>query len=359
MTTTLFSPFKLGELELPNRSVMAPLTRSRAIGNIPNELMAEYYAARAEAGLIITEGTSPSPNGIGYARIPGVYSDEQIAGWKLVTDAVHEAGGRIFVQLMHCGRISHADNLPEGAEVVAPSAVQAAGQMYTDTQGPQDHTVPREMTLEDVAQARQEYVHAATRAIEAGFDGVELHAANGYLMNQFLNPGSNQRADDYGGTPENRNRFVLETAAAVADAIGAGRVGVRVSPWGVFNDLAPFEGMDAQYTALAQGLGGLGLAYLHLVDHSSMGTPEVPQALKDALREVFSGAFLLSGGYDLERANADLGAGRGDLVAFGRPFLANSDLLERFRRGAPLNQPNHELFYTPGPEGYTDYPTLD
>lgn len=357
--TTLFSTHQLGDLTLPNRAVMAPLTRSRALNNVPNALMARYYAARADAGLLITEGTSPSPNGLGYARIPGLYSDEQVAGWRQVTDAVHDAGGRIFVQLMHVGRIAHPDNLPDGAEIVAPSAIAAAGQMYTDTDGLQDQPVPRAMSLEDIAQARQEYVHASQRAIEAGFDGVELHAANGYLLDQFLNPGSNQRSDIYGGDIEARNRFVLEVAAACADAIGAGRVGVRVSPGGVFNDLGPFDDMVEQYTALATGLGALGLVYLHMVDHSAMGAPEVPWSTKDALREAFGGSFILSGGYDLASANRDLEGNRGDLVAFGRPYISNPDLTERFRRGAPLNAPNPELFYTPGPQGYTDYPTLE
>jgi N-ethylmaleimide reductase len=358
MTDTLFSEFQLGDLRLPNRIVMAPMTRSRALGNIPNDLMATFYAQRADAGLLITEGTAPSRNGLGYARIPGIYSNEQIAGWKRVTDAVHAEGGGIFLQIMHVGRVGHPHNIPEGGELVAPSAIAAKGEMYTDEAGPQPQPVPREMTLAYVAAARDEYVQASKNAIAAGFDGVELHAANGYLMNQFLNPQSNTRTDAYGGSAEARNRFVLETAAAVVEAIGAGRVGLRVSPYGVFNDLSAFEGIDDQYAALAKGLGELGLAYLHLVDHAAMGAPPVSWDIKDRLRDAFGGPIILSGGYDAERGEADLAEGRGHLVAYGRPFISNPDLVTRLKTGADLAAPNFDLFYTPGPEGYTDYPTL-
>ncbi len=360
MTTLdhLLSPFKLGDLKLANRAVMAPMTRSRAIGNVPNALMAEYYAQRAEAGLIITEGTAPSPNGLGYPRIPGAYSDAQVEGWRKVTDAVHAKGSAIFLQLMHTGRIGHPLNLPEGGEMVAPSAVRAAGQMYTDQKGPQDHPEPRAMREEDVEAAIAEFVHASENAIRAGFDGVELHGANGYLIEQFLNPGSNRREDAWGGSPEARNRFAVEVAKRVAAAIGASRVGIRLSPYGAFNDLGAFEGVDEQYAALAGALGALDLAYLHVVDHSSMGAPEVPERVKKGMREAFGGPIILSGGYDAERAEADLAAGRGELVAFGRPFLANPDLLTRFRQGAPQQAPRFDLFYTPGSEGYTDYPAL-
>jgi N-ethylmaleimide reductase len=354
---TLHSTFSLGPLELQNRAVMAPMTRSRAIDNVPNDLMAEYYGQRSEVGLIITEGTAPSPNGLGYARIPGIYSPEQVAGWKKVTAAAHDGGAKIFVQLMHVGRIAHADNLPEGAEVVAPSAIAAAGEMYTDTAGPQAHPTPRAMTEEDIARAVQEYVQAAVNAREAGFDGIELHAANGYLIDQFLNPRSNQRTDAWGGSAGARNRFALEVAKATADAIGKERVGIRVSPHGVFNDLGDFDETASQYAALAKGLGELGLAYVHIVDHSSMGTPPVPAETKAGIRENFGGPIILSGGYDGERAEAALTAKEGELVAFGRPYLANPDLLARYRSGAPLAEANMEKAYTPGPEGYTDYPT--
>ena len=357
MDEFLFQTFNLGELTLPNRVVMAPMTRSRAIGNVPNELMAEYYSQRAAAGLIITEGTAPHPNGLGYARIPGMFSDAQVNGWRRVTDRVHEAGGRIFVQLMHVGRIGHADNLPEGAELVAPSALAAPGDMYTDTAGPQPHPVPRAMDEHDVEAALDSYVHSARQAIAAGFDGIELHGANGYLIDQFLHPNTNTRQDSWGGSPEARNRFAVEAARRTVEAIGSSKVGIRLSPFGVFNGIQPFEGLPEQFTNLAKGLGELGLAYVHLVDHSSMGAPEVPWSLKSAMREAFAGPIILSGGYDRERAEADLRGGRGDLVAFGRPYLANPDLVTRLRRRLPLNDPQPDLFYTPGPEGYTDYPT--
>lgn len=354
----LLSPFALGRITLKNRVVMAPMTRSRAIGGVPSDLMARYYAQRAEAGLIITEGTAPSANGLGYARIPGAYSAEQTAGWRKVADAVHEKGGHIFMQLMHVGRIGHPLNLPEGAELLAPSAVAAAGTMYTDQAGPQPHPVPKAMTEADIEVAIEAYVSSAKNAIEAGFDGVELHAANGYLIDQFLNPAANQRTDAWGGTPESRNRFAVEVARRTAAAIGADRVGIRLSPYGVFNDLTPFEGIEEQYGDLAAALSPLGLAYVHLVDHSSMGAPPPTQSVVETIRSRFGGTLILSGGYDAARAESDLAAGKGELVAFGRPYLANADLIARFKAGAALNAPDFATFYTPGPEGYTDYPLL-
>lgn len=356
--STLSSPFTLGPIELKNRAVMAPMTRSRAIDNVPNDLMAEYYGQRAGAGLLITEGVAPSPNGLGYARIPGLFSPEQIAGWKKVTSAVHERGGAIFAQLMHVGRIAHPANMPEGAEVVGPSAVAAAGDMYTDAEGPQAHPTPREMNEADIQQAIAEFVRAAVNAREAGFDGIELHGANGYLIEQFLHPASNRRGDAWGGSPQARNRFALEVAKAAAEAIGKERVGIRLSPHGAFNDLGDFPEVPEQYEALAKALGELGLAYVHVVDHSAMGAPPVSAETKKRIRTAFGGPIILSGGFDGESAEASLAAGDGELVAFGRPYLANPDLLERFRKGAELNPPRMDLFYTPGPEGYTDYPTL-
>ncbi|HJU83143.1 MAG TPA: alkene reductase [Holophagaceae bacterium] len=356
MSTDLFSPAPLGALTLPNRIVMAPMTRCRAEGNIPNDLMATYYAQRAGAGLLITEGTAPHPNGVGYARIPGLYNDAQKEGWRKVAEAVHAKGGHIFVQLMHTGRVGHPANLPPGAEILAPSAVQAQGEMYTDAQGMQPHPTPRAFTAAELQEAKASFVHAAKLAREAGLDGVELHAANGYLLEQFLNPATNQRTDGYGGSMEARCRFVLEVAAEVAGAIGQGRVGIRVSPYGVFNDMPAYDEVDATYTYLAKELSRLGLAYIHVVDHSSMGAPAVPDSVKAAIRAAFSGALILSGGYDLARAKADLAAGKGDLVAFGRPFIANPDLVSRFTSGAPLAEPKADLFYTPGATGYTDYP---
>jgi N-ethylmaleimide reductase len=354
----LFSPFTLGDITLTNRLVMAPMTRSRAIGNVPNALMVEYYTQRADAGLIITEGSAPSPNGLGYPRIPGMYSPEQIAGWRTVTDAVHTQGGHIFVQLMHVGRIGHPLNLPAGAELVAPSALQAPGEMFTDAEGPQPHPTPREMTGEDIAQAVAEFAASSKAAIEAGFDGVELHGANGYLIDQFLNPISNQRTDAYGGSDENRVRFALDVVRAVAKAIGKHRVGIRLSPLGAFNGLKRWNGAEDAFDYYAAALGDAGLAYMHVVDHSAMGAPAVPATLKARMRKSFGGTVILSGGYDSERAEADLAANLGELVAFGRPFLANPDLPLRFQKGAAMNPLNFDLFYTPGPDGYTDYPTL-
>ncbi|MEQ1913716.1 MAG: alkene reductase, partial [Sideroxydans sp.] len=247
MTSTLFTPTTLGKLQLKNRVVMAPMTRSRATGNVPNELMEKYYTLRAGAGLIITEGTSPSANGLGYARIPGMFSDAQVAGWKRVNDGVHAAGGKIFIQLMHTGRVSHPANMAAGTKIVAPSAIATPGEMWTDTSAMQPHPVPSEMTEEDIATAISEYANASKRAVEAGFDGVELHGANGYLIDQFLNTASNQRTDKWGGSVENRIRFAVEVAKASAAAIGAERIGMRISPYGAFNGTAPDAKMDALY----------------------------------------------------------------------------------------------------------------
>ncbi|HEU4952675.1 MAG TPA: alkene reductase [Holophagaceae bacterium] len=355
-THDLFAPATLGDLTLANRVVMAPMTRSRAEGNVPNALMAEYYGQRAGAGLLITEGTAPHPDGLGYARIPGLFNEAQVQGWKLVADALHAKGSHIFVQLMHTGRVSHPANLPAGAAVLAPSAVQAKGDMWTDTEGMQPLPLPRAMTLPELQAAKAAFVQAAKLARQAGLDGVELHAANGYLLEQFLNPGTNQRTDAYGGSLEARCRFVLEVAKETAAAIGAGRVGIRLSPFGVFNDMPAYDEVEATYLHLAKELSALGLAYIHIVDHSSMGAPEVPASLKAALRAAFAGATILSGGYDLARAQADLAAGKGDFIAFGRPFIANPDLVARLKGGLPLAEPKPDTFYTPGAAGYTDYP---
>lgn len=360
----IFSPLHLGPLNLENRIVMAPMTRCRAAGNLPNPLMAEYYAQRAGAGLIITEGTSPSANGLGYTRIPGLFSSEQAAGWRQVTDAVHAAGGRLFVQLMHCGRVGHPANLPSGATLLAPSAAPLSGTIWTDGGGHQPYGPPRAMTADEVHAALGDYVSAARLAIEAGFDGVELHAANGYLLNQFLDPGSNRRDDGYGGDAPRRNRFPLEVAAAVAGAIGRERVGMRLSPGNSFNDMtSEYPELHDQYAALARGLGELELAYVHLVDHSSMGAPQPAPATVAAICREFRGAggraVILSGGYERKRADAAVGSGAADLVAFGRPFIANPDLVERLRRNAPLNDADQSTFYSAGREGYVDYPHLE
>lgn len=355
----LFQPLINPSIQLANRAVMAPMTRSRADdANTPNTLMAEYYGQRATAGLIITEGTSPSPNGLGYARIPGLFNDAQVRGWKTVTEAVHAKGGKIFVQLMHTGRVAHVANLPTGAQVLGPTADTCPGEMYTDARGMQPHSIPRAMTEADIAHAVEEYAKSARLAIEAGFDGVELHAANGYLIEQFLNANVNQRTDAYGGTIEGRNRFALEVARVTVAAIGANRVGIRLSPYGVFNSTGAFPDVEAQYLALTQELSQLGFLYLHLLDHSAMGAPPVPADSKARLRAAFQGLFILAGGFDRTGAEGALKTGQADLIAFARPFLANPDLVERMRAEAELNAIDMATFYTPGSKGYTDYPTL-
>lgn len=353
----LFSPYELGDITLQNRIVMAPMTRSRAVNNIPNELIENYYALRADAGLIITEGTAPSPDGLGYARIPGLYNKKQAKAWKKVTDAVHTNGGKIFVQLMHTGRISHPANLPADGEVIGASAVAAGTtKMYTDQHGVLDLPIPVEVDEEHIPLIIEEFVHSARLAVAAGFDGVELHAANGYLLEQFLNAASNNRTDKYGGSPANRNRFVLEVATAVTHAIGKNKTGIRLSPFGVFNDIIPDDTTLHQYTQLATALSEIGVVYIHVVDHSAMGAPEVPQLVKDAIRISFGGTIILSGGYDAPRAEADLEKNKGELVAFGRPFISNPDLVKRLASDLELTQPDFATFYTPGEKGFTDYP---
>jgi N-ethylmaleimide reductase len=355
----LFEPLVSGSLQLKNRLVMSPMTRNRAVdANTPNALMAEYYGQRAGAGLIITEGTSPSPNGLGYARIPGMYSGVQVRGWKAVTQAVHARDGKIFLQLMHTGRVTHVANLPAGAEVLGPTAEVCPGEMYTDTAGMQPYSPPRAMTERDIAHAIAEYTQAARLAVDAGFDGIELHGANGYLIEQFLNANVNRRTDGYGGSIAARNRFAIEVARATVDAIGGNRVGMRLSPYGVFNATGAFPELDEQYLALAGELSRLGLKYLHVLDHSAMGAPPVPIEIKFKLRQGFSGLFLLAGGFDGNSAERALIERRADLIVFGRPFLANPDLVERLRLNAKLNAPDMATFYTPGAKGYTDYPTL-
>ncbi len=351
----LFSDFQLGAIELKNRIVMAPMTRCRATNNVPNDLMTTYYQQRSGAGLIITEGTSPSPNGLGYARIPGIFNQQQVDGWKKVTSAVHEKGGKIFLQLMHTGRVSHPDNMPDGSEILAPSPVALSGEMYTDQNGMQPYPLPKEMTITDIERAQQEYIYAAENAIEAGFDGVELHGANGYLIDQFINTASNKRVDAYGGSGKYRCRFALEVATKVAEAIGPERTGIRLSPYGAFNDMEVFPELEETYEYLARELGKLHLAYIHIVDHSSMGAPPVSDSVKTKIRKAFGGPIIASGGLDKASAEAALIDEVGELVAFGRPFLANPDLVKRFQTDQALNTPDFDTFYTPGEKGYTDY----
>ena len=353
----LYTPGKIGSLELKNRIVMAPMTRCRAIGNIPNQLMAEYYKQRSGAGLIITEGTSPSPNGLGYARIPGVFNKEQVEGWKLTTTAVHSMGAKIFIQFMHSGRISHPLNMPEGSQILAPSAVKAAGQMWTDAEMLQDFVIPKEMTPANLINTKEEYVTAAKNAIEAGFDGVELHGANGYLLEQFLSPISNIRTDNYGGSIVNRCRFVLEVATEVAQTIGKDKTAIRLSPFGVASDMPHYPEITATYDYLSTELDKIGFAYIHLVDHSAMGAPKVPVEIKKLIRNNFKNTIILGGGYDKERAENDIESGLADLIAFGRPFINNPDLVERFKNNYPLSDDlKMDMFYSADEKGYTDYP---
>jgi N-ethylmaleimide reductase len=355
MANILFTPWKLGTIELRNRVVMAPMTRSRSPGNSPGAIVAQYYAQRAEAGLIVTEGTAPSPNGLGYARIPGLFSLRQVRDWRTVTEAVHDAGGRIFVQLMHTGRVSHPLNMPAGSRILAPSSIGLTGKVWTDAQGEQPYPMPEEMTETDIHLTIAEYVRSAELAIEAGFDGVELHGANGYLINQFLNTASNQRKDCWGGSIENRMRFVIEIAQLSVAKIGRERVGIRLSPYGVFNDMAIDPTMEDTFERLAVELNRTGLAYIHLVDHSSMGAPEVTPSIKRKIRAAFRGTLILSGGYDRDRAEADLAGKTGDLIAFGRPFISNPKLVTKLQNGSPPIPADQATFYTPGEKGYTDY----
>ncbi len=354
----LFSNFQLGESALTNRMVMAPLTRCRAEDNIPNDIMATYYSQRAGSGLIITEGTAPSKNGLGYARIPGIYNDDHINGWKKVTSQVHEMGGKIYVQLMHCGRVSHPDNVPDGGRVIAPSAVPLENtKMYVDGKGELPIPAPKAMNAEEIANTIKEYRQAAANAIKAGFDGVEIHAANGYLIDQFINPSSNKREDNYGGSIENRTRFAVEVAKEIVAEIGGQNTGIRVSPYGAMNEMeSDFEGVDETFEYLAAQLNRLGLAYIHIADHSSMGAPEVPRSIKSKIRTIFNNAIILAGGFNKESAEKELMENNADLIAFGRPFISNPDLVGRFAENAELVIPKEDTFYTPDVEGYIDYP---
>lgn len=358
-TSPLFTPFTLAGSELPHRIVMAPMTRNRAgAGNVPTPLIAEHYAQRASAALIVTEATQISPQGVGYPGTPGIHSDEQVEGWRLVTRAVHDAGGRIFVQLWHVGRISHPSLQPGGALPVAPSAIAPRGDAMTLT-GPQPFLTPRALEEAEIAEIVRQYARAAERARDAGFDGVEIHAANGYLIEQFLTDGSNQRTDRYGGSVENRARFLLEVTSAVTAAWSPAHVGVRLSPRNTFNDIRDSD-RPATFRYAVDALEGFRLAYLHLVDPVGPGAADdsVPR-LAPELRRRFSGPLIINGGFTLERAAAAIEQGEADLVAFGVPFLANPDLPARLRLGAALNTPVRATFYGGDARGYTDYPTLE
>lgn len=356
---TLFDPIELGPYTLRNRIFMAPMTRGRATmpGAVPTDVMVEYYRQRASAGLIVTEATAISPQGVGWVGAPGIFTDAQEEAWRPITQAVHDGGGRIFLQLWHMGRVSHPD-FQGGATPVGPSAIAAKGQSHTP-EGTKDYVTPRALRADELPGIAADYAAAARRAIAAGFDGVELHGANGYLLDTFIRDRSNQRDDAYGGSIENRWRFPLEATKAVADAVGKERTGFRISPTGGYNDMGDADPL-ATFTHGAAALRELGIAYLHVIDPlptSFMATPGAP-VLYPQLREAFGGLLVLNGGYDRTKAGEVLGAGQADAITFGAPFLANPDLPRRFQEDAPLNAPDFATFYTPGPKGYIDYPRL-
>jgi N-ethylmaleimide reductase len=349
MAHDLFSPLRLGALDLSNRVVMAPMTRNRSPGGVPNALNAEYYAQRADAGLIVSEGTTPDSSGRGYIDIPGLFDAAQVAGWRAVGSAVHAKGGRIFVQLMHTGRISHPDFL-DGAQPVAPSAIAAPGDIVTHA-GPKPHGTPRALETHEIRPLAETFGRAARLAAEAGLDGVEVHGANGYLPNQFLAPNTNARTDEWGGPVENRARFLLAAVDSAVAAIGGDRIGVRLSPGSTFNGISEPE-PEAVYAHVIAELAKRPLAYLHVMD-SQPGWDVGALA-----RRHYPGTLILAGGYDRARADSAIAGGAADAIAFGVPFLANPDLVERLRRAAPLNAPDKATFYGGDARGYTDYPTL-
>ncbi|MGI4788302.1 MAG: alkene reductase [Janthinobacterium lividum] len=362
MSNDLFSPLTLGPTTLPNRMVMAPLTRSRAAdGDIPSDLAVTYYAQRATAGLIISEASQVSDQGKGYPKTPGIFTDAQVDGWRKVTDAVHAKGGHIFLQLWHVGRISHPSTQVGSLTPVGPSAIKPAGKIYTDT-GEQEFVTPRALELSEIPGVVQQYADAAQNAKNAGFDGVEVHGANGYLLDQFLRDGSNQRTDEYGGSIENRARLMLEVTKAVIKVWGADRVGIRLSPYSNFNDMHDSDPI-ATFTYVAQKLRGLGITYLHVIepvttDHP-MSMPETQtKPIAPILREAFGGTFMINGGYNKETGSAAIESGYADLVCFGVPFIANPDLVERYKTNAALNTPDQSSFYSGDAGGYTDYPAL-
>lgn len=354
----LFSPIQLGAYTLPNRVVMAPLTRNRAgAGNIPGPLNVTYYTQRASAGLIISEATQVTPEGMGYPATPGIHSPEQIAGWQAVTKAVHDRGGRIFLQLWHVGRISHPSLQPNGQLPVAPSAIAAAGEAMT-YEGPRPFVTPRALETEEIATVVQQFRQGAENALAAGFDGVEIHGANGYLLDQFLQDGTNQRTDQYGGSIENRARLMLEVTEAVVGVWGADRVGIRLSPSGTFNDMKD-SNPRATFGYMVTALNRFGLAYLHLLEPSDSDLRHGSTAIPTSdFRPLFNGMLMVNRGYDRDTANTAIATGKADLVSFGTLFIANPDLPERFRLSAPLNQPDPSTFYGGSEKGYTDYPSL-
>ena len=354
----LFSKYRMGDLTLPNRIVMAPMTRNRAgDAEVPASLAVTYYVQRASAGLIITEGSQVSPQGVGYVHTPGIYSEAQVAGWKKVTEAVHQAGGRIFIQLWHVGRVSHSDFL-DGTLPVAPSALPVEGFVHTSG-GKKPIPVPRALKTDEVPDIVRQFRQAAENARTAGFDGVEIHGANGYLLDQFLRSGSNKRTDEYGGSLENRTRLPLEVTKAVIEVWGGDRVGYRISPHMTAHSMSDANPRET-FSSFTGELNKTGLGYLHLIEPIGSRSGFVPPEaqLGPTLRRIFERTFILNGGYDLHSGNKAVASGEADLIAFGVPFLANPDLPERFRQNAPLNEPDVATFYTGGEKGYTDYPVL-
>jgi N-ethylmaleimide reductase len=355
--TTLFAPYALGDITLSNRIVMAPLTRNRAAaGFVPGPNAAQYYAQRATAGLIISEASQISRQGQGYQDTPGIYSAEQVAGWRDVTDAVHAAGGKIFLQLWHVGRISHVDLQLDGAAPVAPSAITAKGKTFVNN-GFADVSAPRALDIAELPGIIEDYRKAAANAIAAGFDGVEIHGANGYLLDQFAKDGANHRSDAYGGSVENRARLMLEVAAVVAAEIGAGRTGIRLSPVSPANGISCSD-PQAQFGYIVRELDALGLVYLHVVEGATGGARDHAPFDYGALRAAFRNTYMANNGYDLPLATATLAKGEADLIAFGRPFIANPDLVHRLKTGAALAEPDRATMYGGGAKGYTDYPAL-
>lgn len=351
----LLSPFTKGKFELKNHLVMAPMTRTRAVGNQPNEMMAEYYGQRSGAGLIVTEATAPVPNALGHLNIPGIFNQAQVEGWMTITDRVHKEGSKIVLQLMHTGRIGHTANQPENAFLVGPSEIPAAGEIFT-TGGMKPHSNPIALTYEGIQEVIAGFVTAAKNAMATGFDGVELHAANGFLLEQFLNPNVNTRTDEYGGTIENRARLIVELTKDVADAIGKDHVGIRLSPFSTIGDLATYDEIEVHetYAYLAQQLNQTGIAYIHV----GVNAP-IPQPTFDVIRNNFSGIIILCNGLTPESGEEALHAGFADLVAFGKSFLANPDFVERIALDAPLNELDYSTFYGTTATGYIDYPILE
>ncbi|ETI59910.1 alkene reductase [Marinomonas profundimaris] len=350
---TLFSPVKVGDVELPNRFVMAPLTRTRAPGHLPNALMAEYYSQRASTGLLITECTMVTEGTSSFGDDPGIYSQDQIEGWKLTTDAVHKADGRIFMQIWHGGRAAHP-LLNGGKEAVAPSAIAIDGETHTP-EGKKPYTVPRALTVDEIKSIVNDFRQGAINAKAAGFDGVEIHGANGYLIDQFLRDSANQRTDEYGGSFENRSRFLFEVIDAVTSVFGSGRVGLRLSPLNSFQSMKDSDPI-AWTRFLAEQLNRFDLAYVHLMRADFFGIQQAD--VVSVAREAYQGHLMVNMGYGPEEANQVIANGQADSVAFGTGILANPDFVERVKKGAELNQPNSDTFYTPGAEGYTDYPFM-